>query len=150
MFVVLATCGVISGLAFFIVNVMGWAIGPIEVIALIVFIGYAVTYSLHIAHLYGSEDAVVETDYSKGSDAVRMKRTRFAMTSIGGAALGSAITTGCSCFFLLFCNLTVFNKLGGVVLAVTVMSILMALGPLPAALLWMGPQSPATACNTCV
>merc|ERR1719199_1336963 len=44
--------GIISGLAFFIVVLMGWDIGPIEVISLVVFVGYSVTYSLHIAHNY--------------------------------------------------------------------------------------------------
>merc|ERR1712151_532270 len=107
MFVVLATCAVICGLAFFIVNVMGWPIGPIEVIALIVFIGYAVTYSLHIAHLYGSDESAEEAENTSNiipktlrkkaalleADTTRMKRTRFALESVGGAALGSAITT---------------------------------------------------------
>merc|ERR1712224_1006004 len=55
-YVVLSTLGVIACLAFFIIIVMGWALGTIENIALIVFIGYAVTYSLHIAHKYGSND----------------------------------------------------------------------------------------------
>jgi len=44
---------VVIGLAFFMVVLMGWAIGPIEVISLVVFVGYAVTYSLHVAHIYG-------------------------------------------------------------------------------------------------
>merc|ERR1719277_1716244 len=81
-------------------------------------------------------------------DAIRQQRTFFALRSLGTAALGSAITTGGCSIFLLFCALTIFNKLGGVVLAVTVMSILMALGPLPAALLWAGPQHPAQ-CSGC-
>jgi len=37
-------------LLFFILVVFQWAIGPIEVISLIIFVGYSVTYSLHIAH----------------------------------------------------------------------------------------------------
>ena len=39
---------------------MGWALGAVEVIALIVFMGYAVTYSLHIAHKYGDFSPVAE------------------------------------------------------------------------------------------
>jgi len=58
--VVAATIQVLCLLGFFITTMMGWAIGPLEVIALIVFIGYAVTYSLHIAHKYGSDAAVKE------------------------------------------------------------------------------------------
>lgn len=145
-FVVFATLGVVSGLFFFITVMMSWAIGPIEVIALIVFIGYAVTYSLHIAHRYGSSDAASgelpqELAGRLSPEAkVRFLRVRFALQTIGSAALGSAVTTaGCS-LFLVFCTLTIFKKLGGVVLAVTTMSIVMALAPLPALLLLMGPQ----------
>jgi hypothetical protein len=142
-FVVCATISVVSGLAWFIVGLMGWSVGPIEVIALIVFIGYAVTYSLHIAHKYGSEEALMEDPRGlEGAAALRYQRTNFAMKSIGGAAFGSAVTTaGCS-FFLIPCTLTIFQKLGGVVLAVTLMSIFTALVPLPAALLLMGPTKP--------
>jgi len=142
--VVLSTLQVIFGLTWFITVVMDWAIGAIEVIALIVFIGYAVTYSLHIAHRYGAAEglewktAVADDELQKA----RYKRTAFALASIGGAACGSAVTTvGCS-IFLLFCTLTIFQKLGGVVLVVTTMSIFAALIPLPGALLTVGPQFP--------
>eukprot|EP00929_Paragymnodinium_shiwhaense_P050899 TRINITY_DN25626_c0_g1_i1.p1 TRINITY_DN25626_c0_g1~~TRINITY_DN25626_c0_g1_i1.p1 ORF type:complete len:1694 (-),score=436.97 TRINITY_DN25626_c0_g1_i1:225-5306(-) len=50
--VLLIVIGIICGLAFFMIQVMGWAIGSIEVISLVVFVGYAVTYSLHIAYHY--------------------------------------------------------------------------------------------------
>jgi len=146
-FVVVATVGEISGLAFFIVVVMGLAIGPIEAIALIVFIGYAVTYSLHIAHKYTSSEALGELappGLEEGA-AIRAQRTAFALKSIGGATLGSATTTiGCA-IFLLFCTLSIFRRLGGVVLAVTVMSILSAFGPLSAALFIAGPLRPGQA-----
>eukprot|EP00930_Biecheleria_cincta_P001250 TRINITY_DN102399_c0_g1_i1.p1 TRINITY_DN102399_c0_g1~~TRINITY_DN102399_c0_g1_i1.p1 ORF type:complete len:2057 (+),score=335.66 TRINITY_DN102399_c0_g1_i1:535-6171(+) len=142
--VVVATLGVIFGLFWFIAVLMAWPIGPIEVIALIVFIGYAVTYSLHIAHRYGNSDAESWTEEGriKGTSTRRYKRTAFALGSIGFAALGSAVTTcGCS-VFLLFCTLTIFKKLGAVVLAVTLMSIFAALVPLPAGLLLVGPAYP--------
>ena len=32
---------------------MGWAVGVLEVLGLIVFVGYSITYSLHIAHKCG-------------------------------------------------------------------------------------------------
>jgi len=150
-FVVLATTQVICFLTFFIVVIMGWHIGPIEVVSLIVFIGYAVTYSLHIAHKYSSDEAeIVEPlrlELEEGQ-AVRFQRTRFALRSIGGAAIGSAVTTiGCS-VFLLFCTLTVFQKLGAVVLVVTTMSIFTAMAPLPSCLFIAGPLAPGRCrCN---
>jgi len=154
LYVVCATLGVISGLTFFMLVLMGWAFGPIEVIALIVFIGYALDYSLHIAHKYSSSRALRESEQHRVGDdlstsvssltarSIRFRRTAYALQSVGGAALGSAITTiGCS-VFLILCTLTIFRKLGAVVLAVTLMSILMAFGPLTAVLFVAGPLHP--------
>lgn len=136
-FVVVGTVQVICGLAFFMVCIMSWSIGPVEIIALIIFIGYSVTYSLHIAHKYG------EVEPPDASDAeIRQHRTTFALRSIGAAAFGSAATTVGSAVFLLFCQLSLFLKLGGVVLAVTVLSIVTALVTLTAALLMAGPTQP--------
>jgi len=147
-----ATMGVVFGLAFFITVLMGWSVGLIEVIAAIYFIGYAVTYSLHVAHKYASFDASSVgadvrmpeglCDLDDEATALRYRRTDFALKAIGGAAMGSAITTAGTSFFLVFCTLRIFTKLGAMCLAVTVMSIITALGPLPAALMVCGPKNP--------
>merc|ERR1712113_1341446 len=64
------------------------------------------------------------------------------MRSIGGAAVGSAVTTvGCA-LFLIFCQLTIFRKLGTVVLVIAILSIFTALVPLPGALITIGPLHP--------
>jgi hypothetical protein len=139
--VVCATCGIILCLMFHITVVMALPIGPIEVISLIVFIGYSVTYSLHVAHHYSGELPDVLPEGTTNLE-IRFRRVKKALHAIGNAALGSAVTTsGCS-VFLLCCMLTVFTRLGSVVLAVTMMSIAMALGPLPAVLLLVGPVKP--------
>mmetsp|Transcript_11540 Transcript_11540/g.32110 ORF Transcript_11540/g.32110 Transcript_11540/m.32110 type:complete len:1409 (-) Transcript_11540:477-4703(-) len=140
-FVVVCTIFVVSSLAFFIICIVQWKIGVVEVIALIVFTGYAITYSLHIAHKYGGRDAenhIVELDLDPES-TVRLQRTAFSLSSLGGASLGSALTTVGSSLFLLGCDLTIFAKLGGVIIAVTSFSIAAALITLPSALLMSGP-----------
>merc|ERR1712096_592250 len=72
-------------------------------------------------------------------DEIRMARTYDAVQRVGGATLGSAITTLGSSFFLMFCVLRVFFKLGVVVFMVTLLSIVFALLVLPAILLLFGP-----------
>mmetsp|Transcript_30232 Transcript_30232/g.86638 ORF Transcript_30232/g.86638 Transcript_30232/m.86638 type:complete len:1324 (+) Transcript_30232:1-3972(+) len=146
-YVVAATVFVIAGLTFLIAVVMAWKIGIIEVIAIIYFIGYALDYSLHVAHKYTSSEALdSETTGEEVPKDVRFRRTRFALQNIGGAALGSAVTTAGASLFLTFCTLTIFKKLGGMCLTVTLISIITALGPLPALLLWAGPVHPGTGC----
>eukprot|EP00435_Cladocopium_sp_Y103_P023570 s2577_g5.t1 len=66
---------------------------------------------------------------------LREARTRVAVLHVGGATLSSALSTAGSSAFLLLCTLTIFVKLGGVVVAVTVLSILGAIVTLPAALM---------------
>jgi len=157
-YVVISAIGVVCGLCFFIVIVRGWKVGLIEVIAMIYFIGYALDYSLHIAYKYRSPDALDEgtarastvagvgllTKEQRGQ--IRYDRTVFAIRSIGGAVVGSALTTAGASFFLVFCNLTLFNKLGWMCLAVTVFSVFIALGPLPAGLFIFGPSEPGCRC----
>ncbi|CAE8624747.1 unnamed protein product [Polarella glacialis] len=146
--VTLVTAGVVAGLSFFMVVVMSWAIGPIEVIALIIFIGYAVTYSLHVAHGYGAAASAERAEGDLAAEATEVgidKAVLYcssALSTMGPAALGSAATTlGCAAF-LVFRTLTIFQRLGAVVMAVTFMSIVSALAPLPAMLLWFGPRKP--------
>lgn len=144
-YVVASTLQAMVGLVFFITVVMQWKLGLIEVIAIIYFVGYAVTYPLHVAHKYADPEALrvrPNLNLSSENDRRRYQRTKWALKSIGGAALGSAMTTAGASLFLVFCTLTVFGKLGSMCLAVTVMSILTALGPLPAALLTFGPPKP--------
>jgi len=74
--VTLIVLAVIVGLAFFIVAVMGWAIGPIEVISLVVFVGYSVTYALHIAHNY-NQVLATDADLLRFEEkAIRKKQQR--------------------------------------------------------------------------
>jgi len=149
MYVVVATFGVVCGLVFFMIRVNAWEIGLIEVVAIIYFIGYALDYSLHIAFKYCSDDAMVQEKpepFKNKKSVVRFQRTAFALKSMGSAVMGSAATTAGSSFFLVFCSLTFFTKLGAMCLTVTLLSVIIALGPLPAALMAFGPVRPGCRC----
>jgi len=167
LFVLLSTAGILAGLIFFIVA-MSWSIGFIEVIAIVYFAGYAVTYSLHIAHKYSSAEAVAvrseEPTMPIPSDrnstwqspwplallsltidetaSIRIQRTFFAFTSIGWATIGSAVTTAGSSFFLIPCTLVLFQKLGSMCLVVVLISVITAQVALPVMLMMCGPIRP--------
>lgn len=152
MFVVIATLYVIVGLVFYITTVTNSALGLIEVIALIYFIGYALDYSLHIAHKYGSlkkadDKQPLREGGRHAATSMRLRRTKFALKSMGGATLSAAATTAGASLFLSFCTLTIFRRLGSMCLAVTVLSIFAALGPLPVGFLCFGPKNPGLCCK---
>lgn len=144
--VVFCTLAVIITLAFFITTVMKWDLGLIEVIASIYFIGYALDYSLHIVYKYASDEAITHeeapTYVTNQRSANRVRRTAFAMKTMGTATMGSAITTAGSSIFLVFCTLTIFVKLGAMCFIVTFASIIFSLCPLGAGLTICGPRYP--------
>jgi hypothetical protein len=148
--------GVIIGLAFFMICLAGWSLGPIEVVALIVFMGYSVTFSLHIAHIYHEEAAVsqhvahiahIYLEGSHGHDAavdaqlLRAERARAAVSQVGSATVAAAASTLAAGAFLCCCTMLIFVKLGAVVIVVTLLSGTASVVILPAVLTVAGPDS---------
>jgi len=122
--------------------VLKWTVGAIEVVALIVFLGYIFTFNLHIAHAYihapGQPEAPVSTR--------RFHMVRYALVAVGQSLLGSATTSiGCA-LFLAFCTLLFFVKFGLVIIIVTVLALLYSLLFLPALLMLCGPTTPRRGC----
>lgn len=150
LFVVSSTFGVMLGLAL-VILLVSTTVGLLEAVAVIYFIGYAVTYSLHIAHHYASEEALIFEPHPRGipneQAAMRLRRVSFSLKVIGGATVGSAITTAGAAFFGLFATLTIFSKLYMMCFSVTLIAIFVTMGALPAALLLFGPLWPG--CGRC-
>eukprot|EP00913_Durusdinium_trenchii_P022145 g20806.t1 len=137
--VVLNVMGVTISLAWFMVVFMGWAIGVLEILGLIVFVGYSITYSLHIAHKY-QEHTLTAASAQLGSLYERRREAvLYALNCMSSSILGSAITTLGSSFFLFFCQLVIFVKLATVLSSVTFFACLFATVAFPAALLCIGP-----------
>jgi hypothetical protein len=158
---------IIIAQVFIMVVALGWSMGAVEVVALIVFLGYVLTFNLHIAHAYSHAPAYVSNDeedglathidissgsthreYSLrhkcfgGHEAMRerLHRTRHACT-MARSIIGSAGTTvGCA-VFLLLCVLQFFVKFGVVIVLVTVCSLSYSLVFLPALLMVCGTTS---------
>jgi hypothetical protein len=116
---------------------MQWSFGAVEVLGLIVFVGYSITYSLHIAHKYGEH--VKSTDGMHSIHTRRHMAVHHALKQMSSAVTGSAITTLGSSFFLFFCTMAISVKLAAVLFAVTFFAGVFALVVLPSALLVLGP-----------
>jgi len=140
---------IVVSLLFFMVTVMQWAVGAIEVVALIVFLGYMFTFNLHISHAYIHAPGPSRGDHNGRATLLneRFRRIRYALVSMGQSLIGSATTSvGCA-LFLIFCTLQFFVKFGLVILSVTVLSLVYALLFLPALLLVCGPVPGAGCCR---
>ena len=91
------TCIVISVVA--LMEIVGWTLGVIESIAIVILIGFSVDYAVHLANHY------VESVYED-----RFKRMEEALSSIGISIFSGAITTIGSGVFLFFATLLFFQK----------------------------------------
>lgn len=103
---------------------LGWTLGPFEVISLIGFLGYSLTYCIHVAHTFVM---------AKGVSPLRA--LELAMLRIGPATVVSALTTMSTCVFLGICTIRVFNKFGIVLFLTTLVGLVAALTALPCCLL---------------
>mmetsp|Transcript_58195 Transcript_58195/g.101081 ORF Transcript_58195/g.101081 Transcript_58195/m.101081 type:complete len:1275 (-) Transcript_58195:312-4136(-) len=150
-YVYLAHEWIMSSVFFFMTVLLRWEFGPIEMIGILGFSGYAFTYALHLVQFYTNEEAETESMRSGLSEkeAPRYRQTSYALKAIGGAITGSAVTTALSAFLLLFCTLRVFSKLGATLLITSALSFLCSLALLPAALLIGGPKSRKQLCCAC-
>jgi len=90
MFVVMT---IIIGLLFVMVKILGWKIGAIEVLSLIVFMGLSVDYCLHLAHKYHSchiTDVEEESDEEEEEEvpASALGTLRKSISGISGQQTG--------------------------------------------------------------
>jgi len=129
--------GVTTCLAWFMCAAMGWALGAIEVLGLIVFVGYSLTYSLHIAHKY--HEHMLATCGNGGLKDRRKEAVLSSLRCMTSAVCGSALTTLGSACFLFFCTIQIFTRLVMVLFAVTFFAALFATIVLPTVLLCIGP-----------
>merc|ERR1719171_2424424 len=77
--------------------VLRWTFGPVEAIGLILFVGFSVDYTLHVAEAFHhAPPPKVENAYKH----------------VGRAVTSAAVTTAGSAFFLFFCTVNVFFNFG--------------------------------------
>jgi len=120
------TCAIFatSSCTFFAITcVFQWRFGLMEAVSLIVFCGFSVDYPLHVVHAY-----VLEKE--RGSDV------KVALKEVGWAVTSGCVTTVGASVFLLFGQISIFSRFGGVLIVNMISSLLFALVWLPAFLEW--------------
>jgi hypothetical protein len=113
----------------FMVLVFEWEFGVIEAISVTVFVGLSVDYCLHIANSFNESGA-----------ATTYLRVRSGLTQTGVSVVGAAITTIGSSFFLLFCDIKLFQQFGQVSMMSLLVASLVSTIFLPALLILVGPM----------
>jgi hypothetical protein len=125
-FSIVVIVGILLG---FMILVFQWEFGVIEAISVTVFVGLSVDYCLHISNSFNESAAV--TTYL---------RARSALTQTGVSITGAAITTIGASFFLLFCDIKIFQQFGQVSMMSLLVASVIAIFFLPALLILVGPE----------
>ena len=147
----------------FMVGVMRWRFGAIEAVSMIIFIGYAVDYTMHIAQIFHRTPddlvprrggvvcslAACASALSVDATQRRGRRLQATMLETGAAIVSAATTTTLSSVFLLCCTIIVFNRMGIIVCVATVASLVYSLGGFTALLVAVGPPPFQPGANGC-
>merc|ERR1712137_1010584 len=108
---------------------LGWELDLFNVIFLIMAVGLAVDYTVHLLHAFNE---------SMGED--RYKRTQQALASMGITVLSGALTTLLAASPLFGCQTTMLQRYGTFIFIVIFLSILLAITLLVPLLLAVGPN----------
>lgn len=109
------SCIVISVIA--LMEILGWSLGVIESIAIVILIGFSVDYAVHLANHY------VESVYDD-----RFRRMQDALGGIGISIFSGAITTLGSGFFLFFAIVMFFQQFAILITSTILFSLMFSLG----------------------
>jgi predicted RND superfamily exporter protein len=115
--------------------VMGWTLGIIEAIVLIVIVGISVDYSVHIAHSYNH--ATESADLVEAQ--IREEKCLQAVGSLGISLLSGLATSMGAAIFLWFCQVSFFRKFGQFLIMTLAISFSVTFCYLIPVLLCVGP-----------
>merc|ERR1719217_1866755 len=108
---------------------LGWRLGVLEALVLVMVIGLSVDYVVHMA------DAYLEAPAED-----RLERTRFMLVRMGLAVVNGGVTTIGAAGFMCACYITFFQKFGIVILATVFQSLVHALFFFSAMMALFGPE----------
>ena len=108
---------------------IGWALGVMEAIAVVIIVGFSVDYVVHLANHY------VESVYID-----RFRRMKDALTGIGISIFSGAITTILSGIFLFLATIVFFENFAILILVTILFSLLFSLALFSSINFWIGPS----------
>lgn len=110
-------------------EILGWTLGSLESIAIVILIGFSVDYAVHLANHY------VESVFED-----RFRRMQDALSGIGISIVSGAITTIGSGLFLFLATVVFFTKFAFLICGTILFSLLYSFGFFTAMNHAIGPQ----------
>eukprot|EP00635_Sarcinochrysidales_sp_CCMP3193_P013385 CAMPEP_0118918014 /NCGR_PEP_ID=MMETSP1166-20130328/17657_1 /TAXON_ID=1104430 /ORGANISM="Chrysoreinhardia sp, Strain CCMP3193" /LENGTH=1280 /DNA_ID=CAMNT_0006858253 /DNA_START=19 /DNA_END=3861 /DNA_ORIENTATION=- len=126
------TIGMICTIVLGCIQVLGWGLGAIESILVVIVVGFSVDYTVHLADSYMASRSVTRED--KVVDA---------LVHTGSSVLSGAISTVGASVPMFFARIIFFQKFGAFVFITIVLSLFYSLGFFSAVLVRIGPLGKA-------
>ena len=123
-----ATIGMIATFVLGFLQIVGWGLGPLESILIVIVIGFSVDYTVHLADSYMQSHA--PTREGKVTDA---------LVHTGSSVLSGAISTIGASIPMFFAKIIFFYKFGIFILLTIALSLNFSLVFFSAVLAWVGP-----------
>lgn len=111
-----------------VVPYMGWVLGSSEAVGLVICVGFAVDYVVHLAAHY------VHSRYVNRED-----RIKESLREIGISILSGGMTTMLACLPLFICVIELFEKFAILVISTVIFSVIFSLGFFSATCYLIGP-----------
>jgi hypothetical protein len=135
-YLILCIVCVIICLAATMFGIIGWKFGAVEAVGLIVFVGFSVDYSLHMAE-----------SFRASKEVTRFAKVRDALWRTSGAISAAAVTSMLAGVPILLCTIQVFVKFGWTIVLSTMLSWFFSLVFFCAVLLVIGPVGGFGSCG---
>ncbi|KAJ8603469.1 hypothetical protein CTAYLR_005101 [Chrysophaeum taylorii] len=122
------TIGLITTIVLGTIHVLGWGLGPLESILIVIVIGFSVDYTVHLADSYMGSKSIT-----------RAGKVRDALGHTGSSVLSGAISTLSASIPMFGAQIIFFQKFGAFVFMTIALSLIYSLGFFSALLCVCGP-----------
>ncbi|KAJ8605174.1 hypothetical protein CTAYLR_000376 [Chrysophaeum taylorii] len=122
------TIGMICTIVLGFIHVVGWGLGPLESILIVIVVGFSVDYTVHLAD-----------SFMNSRSLTRRAKVRDALVHTGSSVLSGAISTLTASIPMFGAKIIFFQKFGAFVFVTIALSLIYSLGFFCALLLHVGP-----------
>ncbi|KNC55733.1 resistance-nodulation-cell division superfamily protein [Thecamonas trahens ATCC 50062] len=120
--------------------VFGFTLGVNESLGLVICVGLAVDYTVHLAHSYNESEASGHLPRARQASRMRLLKTQYALTEMGVSIVGGAVTTLSSgAILVFFCKLLFFKRFGSLIFMTILCSLFISMLYLVSLLFTLGP-----------
>ncbi|KAJ8608808.1 hypothetical protein CTAYLR_009351 [Chrysophaeum taylorii] len=123
------TIGMVCTIVIGFINIVGWGLGPLESVLIVIVVGFSIDYTVHLAD-----------SFMNSRSTTREAKVRDAVTHTGSSVLSGAVSTLTASIPMFFAQVIFFQKFGAFVFMTIALSLIYSLGFFCSLLIHFGPM----------